>query len=869
MLVVGIVIVVILAMILLQLRALVSAGSVNTPKISQFGKSEIIQTGQRGTIYDRNGVPLAYDETSYNVQFSRDYNKATAQDRAHYTQILMKTIELIERNGGETIDTFVIRRNDDLEYSFEFGITDEEAIKKREENWRANMYISDRHETPEQIYNYLRQLYQIPNSIGYEDAIKLLSIWQEVQLNAYRASIPIVIASNVGINVVTEIEERSLELEGMNIQESSARIYPKHELAAHTIGYLGVQSSPELLEELVKQGYDPGDLVGMSGIEKTLEDALTSNTSERRGKIVNEVDTKGTVIRELETVEPQNGNNVVLTLDAELQKLVEDALMKNIEDIRTEQMQMIEENKEEYLKKVSDLSKIRLAEYGAAVVMDVNTGDVLAKVSVPSYDLNLFSGGISVDDYDALKEDTALPLFDKTISSKAMPGSIFKMVTAVAGLMEGEITVDTIIEDEGAYTKYLRESQNVQNAPQCWIYNMHRITHGEENLESAIKDSCNYYFYEVADRVKIDRLAYWGEQLGLSTKTNIEVPGEIAGQIGGQDILYDNSKPLREQNTSLPLLVMGSLKTFLKGCCEDRGIEVTDEQLEKAATRIVELVGVGNIQGRDIRVIMREELGIPETISYYRRWHADVMSYLNEITWNADLTLRTGMGQSVVSVTPMAVARYVSALVNGGVVYDAHIVDKVLDHEGNLVQEITPTIHSQIDLQPRHIQAIKEGMKGVVDEGGTAGSVFRDYKYVDDIGGKTGTAQVSTSSRNISVENTSWFVAFAPFDEPEIAIVIYVPFGIGGSSTSYTAQQIISYYLDNKYQHEENVRAGNMQIPAENTAIMPNASQPLEPQASQEPENGDEQANAPDTDTANGEPQDTVLPGDDPGSTDT
>jgi penicillin-binding protein 2 len=806
--------------LVIQLNTLAVVGGTDGESVSTMTKT-ISQTGQRGSIYDRNGVLLAYDQKSYDLVFNRDYSKATAKDRARYTEIIRETIAVVEKNGGTTIDTFAIKRQEDLSFAFDFGNISAEAAAKREENWRSNMYIQDTDEkkmTAEEIYIYLRDLYQIPNDVDYEEAAKILSIWQEVQLNSYNASVPITIATDVGEQTVAEIEQRSEELSGMSIEESSVRIYPKNDFAAHVIGYLGQTQDEDRLAELEEMGYSSSDLVGISGVEYTMEYELSANTSERKGSVTNEVDTKGNIIRELERVEAQNGNSVVLTIDTELQKLTEEALAQNIADIRAEQEATLAENPEKYLAKVDDLDDIELAAYGAAVVMDVDTGEVLALANHSSYDLNLFTGGISDEEYTALKDDESLPLFNKAISSKAMPGSIFKMVTGLAGLAEGVVTTTETITDLGAYTKYTKDPDK---APACWIWNQSRTTHGDEDIVSAIKDSCNYYFFTVADELGIDALAEWGEKLGLASKTNIELPSEVTGQIGGQGVLYDNTKSLDAQNTSLPKLVVRSLKTLLASYCEQKEIDADDAKLQQAAERLIELVGTDDELGHDIRVVMREELGIPETVSYYRRWYAEVSSLLSEVTWNPNQTIRSGIGQSVVSVTPIAVARYIAALVNGGQVLDAHVVKSIVDGDGNVVESVEPTVVNTIEANQEYFDKIKEGMRGVVsaEDGGTAATGFVGFEYLDEIGAKTGTAQISGTNQNIDLENTSWFVAFAPFDDPEIAIVVYIPHGTSGSKSAYTARQILQYYMDRKKADGQTEQNGSMEIPAAETPL--------------------------------------------------
>ncbi|MBT7121690.1 MAG: hypothetical protein HN948_01630, partial [Clostridia bacterium] len=179
---------------------------------AQLEEREVSVSGARGSILDRNGLPLAYDQKSYNVQFLRDPMKNKETHRAYYTEIIIEAIAIIEKNGAKTVDTFAIRYdNDEGVYFFDWGDISPENQVKREVNWRENMYVNS-DLSPEQIYLFLRRKYQIPSEMGYEEARKVLSIWQDVQLASWVAYKPIDIAYNVNIQTVAEIETHAVEL---------------------------------------------------------------------------------------------------------------------------------------------------------------------------------------------------------------------------------------------------------------------------------------------------------------------------------------------------------------------------------------------------------------------------------------------------------------------------------------------------------------------------------------------------------------------------------------------------------------------------------------------------------------------------------
>ena len=802
---------------------------------------EISVTGARGSILDRNGLPLAYDQKSYNVQFYRDPLKNSATYRAYYTSIILDAIDIIENNDGETIDTFAIRYDEVKdEYFFDWGAIADKDKANRELSWRQNMYVSievDEEDgsylvTPEEIYLQLRNKYQLPNEMGYEEARKVLSIWQEVQLASWVAYKPVTIAYNVSIQTVAEIETHAVELEGMSVADSTVRIYPRESVAAHTIGYMSRIVDEVTLDEMTDLGYSVDDLIGVTGIEASMESFLSGNSAKRQGKQVVEIDNMAVIQNVLSSTEPSQGDNVVLTLDISMQLALEESLAENIPKIKQDQIdefnldRLREERKQKY-KDIESIDDVDLAETGAAVVMNVNTGEVLAIGSYPSFDLNLFTGGIDYDTFEALKDDKATPLFNKAVSSRGAPGSIFKMVTGLGGLMEGVITLTDQIDCLGDYTKYTRYGKS----PGCWTN--YPSQHQDQTIVEGLKHSCNYFFFTVADGLGVGRLNDWGDKFGLTSLTGIEIPGEVQGYIGNQEILYDNDYDEKNQKSSIPFLVKKRIIETIQVIEEERDVTYDDVTKNETADALMYLAGLDWKTGEDdktlmydgypmgsyIRDILLEKLKVPLSVSAASQWYRDITDYINELRWTPILTINTGVGQGVTRLTPIAVARYVAALVNGGTVYEAHVVDKVLRQDGTVVFDQQPVVFDTLEAPDAYLQAIKEGMAEVVslEDGGTAGKYFEDFKYKDDVGGKTGTAEVS----EIDLENNSWFVCYAPKEKPEIAVVVYIPHGWSGGLSSIVAQDIVEYYLDGKkLVAEQNIPTVNSILP-ENNLLVP------------------------------------------------
>ena len=840
-------------------------------------QSSVISKGKRGRILDRNGVVLAYSEACYNVEFLRDPDKRTSNDSALYTESLIRAIQIIEEGGGTTINTSYIRQDEAGELYFDFGVTSESAIKARYKNFCNAMGFSinddlskpqaewdlSKWPTAEFCYNYLRKSWSIPQEMSFDDAVKIISVRQEVNLNNYRAYEPITIAYDVSMEVVAKLSLHSDELPGIQTAQSTTRIYPYGESAAHIVGYLSAnantavkasyletlgyserdykaaiayeadgvtpQKDPEtgeLLYNMLKLGYAYSDQIGVSGIESTMEAYLNGATNAHQGVTVVEVNKNGSIIREISKTSPTDGNDVMLTLDIEMQKTTEQALADIIESLAQAENTQIEndalkpENEQEY----TQYSNIQTAKAGTIVVMNPKDGTVLAMASSPSYDPNWFVKGLTTEQADYLFGEEAkasTPMRNKAVSSKLAPGSIFKMVTGIAGISEGAIGLTETVDDKGPYYAHNEDGTEIKTgAPRCWT--SHPAQHHSQDITQALKNSCNYYFFTVAERLGIEKLNTWSGYFGLTNPTNIELTGESTGIVGGQDVLFDcdlnktdGTLSITGQKTSLPTLIYNKLCVRLREYVAGRAMEIDESAIERCAMKLMRLQD-GSLSGKgpQVRSIISEELGIPEGVTATQSWVNEIMSYLNEIQWKVTLTIRSGMGQGVTLVTPIEIARYVSAIANEGTVYDARMVDKIQTDEGELVKQMETNVFNQLDVAPEVWAAVKEGMKEVVspEDTGTAKGAFSEKfmnTYQSRIAGKTGSAQVSNDRPDI--ENTGWFVCYGPREDPEIVVVVCIPNGWSGSKTAPAAEDILTYYFDK----QESAAPENLAAPNE------------------------------------------------------
>jgi len=373
-------------------------------------------------------------------------------------------------------------------------------------------------------------------------------------------------------------------------------------------------------------------------------------------------------------------------------------------------------------------------------------------------------------------------------------------------------TLDETIDDNSPYIYIDEETgKEVDTHAKCWT--SYPANHSAQDIIKALTNSCNYYFYEVSYRLGIDKLVSWADMLGLSSKSGIELTGETVGIIGGQSAMYDNNRAYNSQDTSLPLLVYRSLCRLLRSYQNLRGVEIDEEAISACAQELLVLQdGTLTGKGANVRQLLSTHLGIPDGISRAQRWDRDITSLLTELQWKASYTIRTGIGQGIMLITPIAAARYVSTIANGGTVYDAHIVSSVTTPDGEEIYVTEPTVFNYIDAPDSYWEAIRQGMKGVVspEDHGTAGTAFSteyaDLGYLALTSGKTGSAQVGGVTTDI--QNTSWFVAFAPNDDPQIAIVVCVPNGLSGSSSAGAVEDILTYYFTKLYTQASESLAG-------------------------------------------------------------
>ena len=636
---------------------------------TRLSRSSVIKAA-RGSILDRSGNELAGVKTENNIEIY----KTNISDE-ELNKSVLNLVELLNKYEIGYDDTFPVKIN-----PFEFTISGDELT-----NWKKKYKIAEEATAEEAFYKF-KNKYEITND-NVEEIRKIISIRYIITTTGYSATKSITIATNVNEEVVAQISERNSDFPGVSISTNAARTYLAGNLAAHVIGYTGKIKEDEYNAN--KDIYSIDDIIGKTGIEYVFEKYLKGTDGEKQV----EMSVDGTITGETVAKNAIAGSDVVLTIDSNLQKVTQDSLENCINKIRS-----------------GGFAQTYDAQGGAAVVMNVNTGEVLATASYPTFEPQWFVGGISQENWAYLRDDSRHPQLNKTIQSTYEPGSTFKMVTAIAGLETGAITTKERINDTGVYRKYNMEWK-------CWYYTSYHRGHGYQNVTQALQHSCNYFFYETGDRMGIDNLSKYALHFGLGKKTGIELPNEKEGAVASKE-------------------------TYAK------------------------LRNGGRIGPGDV--------------------------------------LNASIGQGDNNFTPMQIAKYISSIANGGNVVKPTIVKSILNSDGSEVSRDEMTQYTNeklgysdtddgITISQESVNVAKEGMRMAASEaGGTAYNIFKGFNQ--EVAGKTGSAEAGKDKNGNDLVN-AWFVCFAPYEKPEVAVVVMIENGGHGNYAAEVARDVLTQYF--------------------------------------------------------------------------
>ena len=498
---------------------------------------------------------------------------------------------------------------------------------------------------------------------------------------------PLVIADDPTNSVVFDISTRRADLPGVQIETVSKRRYQHSEQLAHVVGYIHWITEAEY-EVLSDERYLYSDKIGQTGLEASYESVLRGVPGRRQV----EVDAVGRELGVLSAEEPLPGDSLVVSIDLELQSAVQEILERHR----------------------------RASYYAAAVVLKVDTGEVLSLVSIPTYDLNSFQDGLTPEQWAAMNDPDRQPLRNHAIADAYPPGSTFKVITAAAALANGAATPETLIYSPGELVVDNELNPGIQ-------YVFSDTVQGTYDLRRALSESSNVYFFYLAGgepfRHPDAPPRPEGEQEALDA---LAEEGIVAGDV--------------EFNGVGPLALAEWAREF--GFDDPTGIDLAGE--------------VGGL--------------IPDPALKQRTFGEP---------WVDGDTYNFAIGQGFVAATPLQMAVATATIANGGTIYEPQIVYEVRDSRGNLVRPFQPIVRRQLEIDPEALRVIREGMALSTLAGTSHDALVALPEMM--IAGKTGTAEFAQTGPATGEEGMThgWFIAFAPFDDPEIAIAVFFEFGAG------------------------------------------------------------------------------------------
>ncbi len=484
--------------------------------------NSVTVSAPRGIIYDRNGRPLISNRLGFSVQVS--YSDEPSDK---INDILLSTVEVLEKNGEEYVDSLPISQKG---YKFTFKDDNSKKADQKIKEFKEKYNIS-KNADGKKALRELAARYKLDDRYTYGQMRKIVGIRYELETRGLAYGAPVTIAGDVSMDTVSVFKEKSSYYSNINVITSPFREYRHGSLASHILGRVGVIYQEEY-ERLKEQNYGMNDIIGKDGLEKFLEPYI-KGTDGKINKSRN-ISSDSYAPDEIAAIP---GNDAILTIDYELQRVSEDALERTIENIKSKGLS-------------SDDKAGADAGGGAVVVIDVRNGEVLAMASYPDFDPSTFA-----KDYNKLIEDSGKPMFNRAISGTYPPGSVFKIVTAIAGLEEKEVSANDTIVDMGRYEHY----GQIFN---CWVWTQSGETHGPQDVANAIGNSCNYYFYELGKRLGEKKIYEYANKMGLGKKTGIEIEGESAGILANEKYKQDTFQQIWYPGDTLQMAIGQSFNLF-------------------------------------------------------------------------------------------------------------------------------------------------------------------------------------------------------------------------------------------------------------------------------------------------------------------
>ncbi|WP_138204026.1 penicillin-binding transpeptidase domain-containing protein [Haloimpatiens lingqiaonensis] len=847
---------------------------------------DISTPAPRGDITDRNGVILATSKQSFNLTYmeTKETEKVFFDTMKVAFKILDENDEIQENDFPLKVNPFRFEFNAakakdrewlELRFKIDRGLADREAKKlydkqyneldsKKDADKIKNIHDRIMKISPEETFKFLEEEYKInKQKFSLEDSLRYMVLKDAVKMQSFSGYKPVIIAKNIKRETAFKFYERLSELPGIDVSNEPIRYYPNGELASSVVGYISKINSMDK-DRYQEKGYDASvDYIGTAGIERVFENRLRGSKGQRTVK----VNKYGRIVEELFKKSPYQGENVKLTIDANIQNAAEKAMDDTLAELR----------KNPRPDPTDSSIYTANATRGAAVAVDIKTGEILALVSRPGFDPNIFTipgklndetmkkyfnpdlnefgrdyikkMGLASGESDIEKKLNELFPLDKSIKDNKTirqdmydivpksfynyatygltpPGSTFKPLTAIAGLEDGVIDINTTVNDTGTFEKY-------NGKWSCWKHGGHGII----GVVGALKESCNYFFYNIGSLLyekykdtslekAFNTLQKYAEKYGLGNYTGIEIPEKKGGAYNfndsiknstilfyytARDILKNGYEPARNKRFT-PIDINIREKEEDSNVTEiKKDIKKTIESTIKSDSNLKSKAENSIKYTKELKNNLKRLIDTYDKDTKSKYTEKDIenaaVATIDFCIWDANTQIYTpgniinaSIGQGEHNFTPVQLASYAATIANGGHRYELHLFKSAYDEEGNVTEEKKPKVVDEINIKPSTDQAVKEGMKAVTGEGGTATKAFDGFPIKT--AGKTGTATFSAKQNEFGRSAFAVYVGYAPAENPEIAVAV-VGFDAGhGGYIAPVARAIYEKYFSERLKKE-------------------------------------------------------------------
>lgn len=783
---------------------------------------EISIPAPRGMIFDRYGRPLAMNKVAFSIKID-DSIEVANQD-----EILLQIIELLEKNQEQYMDEFPITI--DEKGNLEFIVNEQGEIRFKEEIFgkkKINFTDEQKNMNAEDVFQYMRKKFDIDEKYTDFDARKIMVLKYPLFQRRYRQYQPVTVAIDVSEKTVALLEERHSDFPGLYIDVEPLRYYPEGDLFSHIIGYIGKITDTQL-EELQDKGYTPFDIVGRTGIEKEMEIYLQGQD----GKMMVEVDKVGRRMNVLKTEDAIPGNKIFLTIDRNFQQATRDILVDKLSDILVSRIGTYSTKERSYNLEDIMISMVKHHTISIAKILSADESATVQKKIATQFS-NQFEDPQKMlkADIEILQEAFITMIKDRKISYKEL-----LLVLWEQGVITGD---DSFLEDiqKGRISPLQVIKQKIQQGeitpqqvgldPSTGSVVVMNIHTGE------ILSMVSYPSYDNNQLVNHFNTEYWNDLLNDPTtplfhRATMErkAPGSTFKMITAMAGLEEKVVGVRETILDKGVFTDAghpparcwiynsyhsthghvNLADALEVSCNYYFYEVSYRMGWTGKGRSA-LKGINTLNeyAKKFGLDQRSGIEIDETTPMLsspdnkriqlQRWQPTAEE--GELRWYDGDTIRTGIGQGWNNFAPIHMTRYIATLANGGTLYKSYLINKIETPDGELYDKKEPFIQMKSDFDSKNLKSIYEGMHRVTKGNrGTVRGVFGEFPIP--VAGKTGTAQEDPKR-----DSHAWFVGFAPYDNPEIAISVLLPFGERSDYPAEIFRDIVAAYFELDVEHDK------------------------------------------------------------------